>query len=282
MNPPEYNDLVDPFNLTKSVSPLPSTPVASQSHEPDEISCMEQSMVSLEPHPPKIPVKKVDSINQRRPRSRERRPRDLRWPRVFRRPFYAHVSAEKRPLEGKSLPLFKRRPKVCITPVIRLVSRRSELSMAEPPEARQILQPMQIPDSHVPEPPVPIPEPHVPIPEPPVPIPEPPVQISSVPEPMQIPDSHVPEPPVQIPEPPVQISFVPELMQIPELETLEPTIKDAASFDQFMSFVFGEELEPPAHTQELQLFHTVPSIFMVISSHSWMNFKGSWLWSPWT
>ncbi|GFX47939.1 hypothetical protein TNCV_4793181 [Trichonephila clavipes] len=41
-------------------------------------------------------------------------------------------------------------------------------------------------------------------------------------------------------------------MQIPpELDTLEPT--DA--IDQLMSFVFG----PPA--QELQLLHTVPSIF---------------------
>ncbi|GFT34686.1 hypothetical protein TNCV_1536211 [Trichonephila clavipes] len=64
------------FNLSTPVSPLPSTPVASPFHEPDGISPMEQSMVSLEPlrDPPKILVKKVDS--QRR--SRERQSRDSR------------------------------------------------------------------------------------------------------------------------------------------------------------------------------------------------------------
>ncbi|GFU91672.1 hypothetical protein TNCV_4508491 [Trichonephila clavipes] len=82
-----------------------------------------------------------------------------------------------------------------------------------------------------------------------------PVQIPDVPEPVQI--AHAPEP-VQIPrEPLVQIPDVSEPpMQIPpqpipELETLT----DAASLDQLMSFVFG----PP--DQELQLHHTVPSIF---------------------
>ncbi|GFS99079.1 hypothetical protein TNCV_822131 [Trichonephila clavipes] len=63
-------------------SPLLYTPEASPSHEPsqDGISPMEQSMVSLEPlrDPPKIPVKKVASIIQRRPRSKERRTRDQR------------------------------------------------------------------------------------------------------------------------------------------------------------------------------------------------------------
>ncbi|GFU21039.1 hypothetical protein TNCV_4895181 [Trichonephila clavipes] len=79
MNAPDYKDLVDMFNLTTPVSPLLYTPEASPSHEPsqDEISHMEQSMISLEPlrDPPKIPVKKVASIIQRRPRSRERRTR---------------------------------------------------------------------------------------------------------------------------------------------------------------------------------------------------------------
>ncbi|GFV68103.1 hypothetical protein TNCV_1873851 [Trichonephila clavipes] len=84
------------FNLSTLVSPLPSTPVASPSLEPsqDGISSMEQSMVSLEPlrDPPKIPVKKIDSIIKRRPRSRERRSRDPRrsYPMVFQRPPYAH------------------------------------------------------------------------------------------------------------------------------------------------------------------------------------------------
>ncbi|GFW07574.1 hypothetical protein TNCV_3917071 [Trichonephila clavipes] len=77
--PEQYNDLVDMFNLSTPVSPLPSTPVASPSHD----GTMEPSMVSLEPlrDPPQIPVKKVDS--QRR--SRERRPRYPRrsYPRVF-------------------------------------------------------------------------------------------------------------------------------------------------------------------------------------------------------
>ncbi|GFX74694.1 hypothetical protein TNCV_3121241 [Trichonephila clavipes] len=61
------------FNLSTPVLPLSSTPVDSPSHEPsqDGISPMEQSMDSLEPlrDPPKIPVRKVDSIIQRRPRS---------------------------------------------------------------------------------------------------------------------------------------------------------------------------------------------------------------------
>ncbi|GFW67804.1 hypothetical protein TNCV_3871351 [Trichonephila clavipes] len=89
MNSSDCNDLVDMFYLSTPVSPLPSAPVASPSHEPspDGISPMEQYMVSLEPlrDPSKIPVKKVDSTIQRRPRSRERWLRDSRrsYPRVF-------------------------------------------------------------------------------------------------------------------------------------------------------------------------------------------------------
>ncbi|GFU91711.1 hypothetical protein TNCV_286261 [Trichonephila clavipes] len=147
-------------------------------------------------------------------------------------PTPVQVPAGKRLLEEKSLPFFKRR----ITPVMRRVSRRQIPSVQIP----DVLEPVQSPD--VPEP---VQIPHVPEP----------VQIPDVPEPVQIP--HAPEP-VQIlrdplvhipdvPEPPVQIPPQP----IPELETLT----DAASLDQLMSFVFG----PPA--QELQLNHTVPSIF---------------------
>ncbi|GFS86973.1 hypothetical protein TNCV_1280361 [Trichonephila clavipes] len=55
--------------------------------------------------------------------------------------------------------------------------------------------------------------------------------------------------PVQIP--PVQ--SLPEPMQLlPELDMLDP-LESTDAFDQLMSFVFGP--------QELQLLHTVPSIF---------------------
>ncbi|GFU15902.1 hypothetical protein TNCV_2368381 [Trichonephila clavipes] len=134
--------------------------------------------------------------------------------------------------------------------------------------------PVQIPEPPVKNSPVPVQIPDVPesvqisvsqVPEPPVQIPhfpEPFVQIPHVPQPVQIP----PEPPVQLPEP-LHFLHVPEPMQIPdvpqppvkippqldtlELDPLEPT--DA--LDQLRSFVF----DPP--DQELQLLHTVPSIF---------------------
>ncbi|GFX94418.1 uncharacterized protein TNCV_4294612 [Trichonephila clavipes] len=105
-------------------------------------------------------------------------------PYNLRPPIPIHVPAEKRPLEEKSLSFSKKRSKVRITPVMRRVSRRSELPMA----------PVQIPQ--VPQPPVQIPQ----VPQPPVQIPDvlEPVQIPLVPQsPVQIP--HVPEPPVQIP-----------------------------------------------------------------------------------
>ncbi|GFT99932.1 hypothetical protein TNCV_1079721 [Trichonephila clavipes] len=205
--------------------------------------------------------------------------------------------AEKRPLEEKSLP----KKRVRITPVMRRVSRRSEILMAP----MQIPQPpVQIPD--VPQSPVQIPlVPQSPVQIPDVPqspvqipdvlenvkipdIPQSPVQIPLVPQsPVQIP--LVPQSPVQIPvsqvlQPPVQILFVqipnvpqhipvvpepvqipvsqvpqspvqslPEPMQIlPELDILDP-LESTDAFDQLMSFVFGP--------QELQLLHTVPSIF---------------------
>ncbi|GFS84898.1 hypothetical protein TNCV_528461 [Trichonephila clavipes] len=71
-----------------------------------------------------------------------------------------------------------------------------------------------------------------------------PVQILHVSEPVQIPVSQVPQSPVQ---------SLPEPMQLlPELDILDP-LELTDAFDQLMSFVFGP--------QELQLFHTVPSIF---------------------
>ncbi|GFV62301.1 hypothetical protein TNCV_2464281 [Trichonephila clavipes] len=226
-----------------------------------------------------------------------------------------HVPAEKRPLEEKSLPFSKKRSKVRITPVMRRVSRRSELPMApvqipQPPvQIPDVLEPVQIPlvpqspvqipVSHVLEPPVQIPVSQVPqspvqiplvqipdvpehvqipvskVPQSPVQIPL--VHIPDVPEHVQIPVSQAPQPPMQIflepmqilhvsepvqipvsqvPQSPVQIPPVqslPEPMQIlPELDILDP-LESTDAFDQLMSFVFGP--------QELQLLHTVPSIF---------------------
>ncbi|GFX69156.1 hypothetical protein TNCV_3563321 [Trichonephila clavipes] len=180
---------------------------------------------------------------------------------------------------------------------MRRLSRRPELPMAhvqipqvpQPPvQIPDFPEPVQIPMSYVPEPPVHFPyvpepvqilhvsEPPVRIPDAPEPpvqiapvqiapvqnalvqislVPEPPVKIPDVPEPVQIP--HVPEIPVKIlpVSEPMQILHVPELMQIllefDTLETLEPT--DA--FDHLISFAFGS----PA--QDLQLLHTIPSIF---------------------
>ncbi|GFS49789.1 hypothetical protein TNCV_4344611 [Trichonephila clavipes] len=151
-----------------------------------------------------------------------------------------HVSAEKRPLEEKSLP--KKRSKVRITPVMRRVSRQSELPM-EPVQIPQ--PPVQIPDVRepvqiplVPQSPVQIPL----VPQSPVQIPvshvsEPPVQIPDVPEHVQIPVSKVPEPPVQIPVsqvpqspvqiPLVQIPYVPEHVQIPVSQSPTATYADS-------------------------------------------------------
>ncbi|GFX05876.1 hypothetical protein TNCV_1785091 [Trichonephila clavipes] len=75
-------------------------------------------------------------------------------------------------------------------------------------------------------------------------VPQSPVQILHVSEPVQIPVSQVPQSPVQ---------SLPEPMQLlPELDILDP-LESTDAFDQLMSFVFGP--------QELQLLHTVPSIF---------------------
>ncbi|GFU70219.1 hypothetical protein TNCV_5058111 [Trichonephila clavipes] len=125
-------------------------------------------------------------------------------------------------------------------------------------------EPVQIPVSHVPQPPMQIlPEPmnilHVPVQIPVSHVPQPPMQVLHVSESVQIPV--VPQPPVQIPNVPVQIPVshvppvqsLPEPMQLlPELDMLDP-LESTDAFDQLMSFVFGP--------QELQLLHTVPSIF---------------------
>ncbi|GFU97172.1 uncharacterized protein TNCV_1526521 [Trichonephila clavipes] len=125
--------------------------------------------------------------------------------------------------------------------------------LQSPVQILHVSEPMQIPVSQVPQSPVQIlhvREPPVQIlhvREPPVQIlhvREPPVQILHVSEPVQIPVSQVPQSPVQI---------LPEPMQIlPELDTLD-ALESTDAFDQLMSFVFGP--------QELQLLHTVPSIF---------------------
>ncbi|GFW97548.1 hypothetical protein TNCV_880451 [Trichonephila clavipes] len=126
--------------------------------------------------------------------------------------------------------------------------------LPEPVQIPDLPEPVQIPQ--VPQPTVKIPD----VPEA-VQIPDVPeaVQISDVPEAVQIPEAvqflHVAEP-MQIPEP-VQILHVPEPMQIPpELHTVElDPLEPRDIFDQLIPFLFG----PPA--QELQLLHTVPSIF---------------------
>ncbi|GFX33229.1 uncharacterized protein TNCV_2353981 [Trichonephila clavipes] len=147
-----------------------------------------------------------------------------------------HVPAEKRPLEENALP----KKRVRITPVMRRVSRRSELPMApvqipdvlepvpiplvppSPVPISDVLEPVPIPD--VPPSPVHIPQPPVHIPQPPVHIPQPPVHIPDVLEPpVQIPVSQVPEPPVQIPL--VQIPDVPEHVQIPMSQVPQPPIQ---------------------------------------------------------
>ncbi|GFW97306.1 hypothetical protein TNCV_4785201 [Trichonephila clavipes] len=133
--------------------------------------------------------------------------------------------------------------------------------LPEPMNILHVPQHVQIPVSHVPQPPmqvlhvsesVQIPVSHVP---------QPPVQLPDVPEPVQIPVSHVPQSPMQSLPEPVQIPVshvppvqsLPEPMQLlPELDMLDP-LESTDAFDQLMSFVFGP--------QELQLLHTVPSIF---------------------
>ncbi|GFV26933.1 uncharacterized protein TNCV_1753921 [Trichonephila clavipes] len=210
-----------------------------------------------------------------------------------------HVPAEKRPLEEKSLPFQETiqnppvqipQPPVQIPHVLEPVKIPQppvqipvSLEVPEPPvqiPVSQVLEPpvqiilvhipdvpqhVQIPVSQVSQPPMQIlPEPmnilHVsePVQIPDVPesvqitvsqVPQPPMQILHVSEPVQIPVSQVPQLPVQIP--PVQ-SLPAPMQLLPELDTLDP-LESTDAFDQLMTFVF----EP----QELQLLHSVPSIF---------------------
>ncbi|GFT76318.1 hypothetical protein TNCV_564741 [Trichonephila clavipes] len=128
-----------------------------------------------------------------------------------------------------------------------------------------VSEPVQIPVSQVPQSPMQILHVSEPVQIPVSRVPQSPVQILHVSEPMQIPVSQVPQPPMQIlhvsepvqipvsqvPQSPVQ--SLPEPMQLlPELDILDP-LESTDAFDQLMSFVFGP--------QELQLLHTVPSIF---------------------
>ncbi|GFX40526.1 uncharacterized protein TNCV_2373101 [Trichonephila clavipes] len=123
--------------------------------------------------------------------------------------------------------------------------------LPEPMNILHVSEPVQIPDdpdpvqilvSQVPQSPVQILHVSESVQIPASQVPQPPMQILHVSEPVQIPVSQVPQSPVQIP--PVQL--------LPELDILDP-LESTDAFDQLMSFVF----EP----QELQLLHTVPSIF---------------------
>ncbi|GFU56015.1 hypothetical protein TNCV_1490161 [Trichonephila clavipes] len=105
-----------------------------------------------------------------------------------------------------------------------------------------VSEPVQIPVSQVPQPPMQILHVSEPVQIPVSQVPQPPMNILHVSEPVQIPVSQVPQSPVQIP--PVQLLL--------ELDMLDP-LESTDAFDQLMSFVFGP--------QELQLLHTVPSIF---------------------
>ncbi|GFS72629.1 uncharacterized protein TNCV_1420361 [Trichonephila clavipes] len=138
--------------------------------------------------------------------------------------------------------------------------------LPEPMNILHVPQHVQIPVSQVPQPPMQIlPEPmnilHVlePVQIPVSQVPQSPVQILHVSEPVKIPVSQVPQSPVQIP--PVQL--------LPELDILDP-LESTDAFNQLMSFVFGP--------QELQLLHTVPSIFDENLFSFLENLKGS-LWT---
>ncbi|GFS47211.1 hypothetical protein TNCV_2053681 [Trichonephila clavipes] len=137
--------------------------------------------------------------------------------------------------------------------------------LPEPMNILHVSEHVQIPVSQVPQPPMQILHVSEPVQIPVSQVPQSPVQILHVSEPVQIPVSHVPQSPVQIlhasepvqipvshvPQSPVQ--SLPEPMQLlPELDMLDP-LESTDAFDQLMSFVFGP--------QELQLLHTVPSIF---------------------
>ncbi|GFT02335.1 uncharacterized protein TNCV_4624861 [Trichonephila clavipes] len=152
-----------------------------------------------------------------------------------------HVPAEKRPLDEKSLPFSKKLSKVRITPVMRRVSRRSELPMApvqipQPPvQIPDVLEPMQIPDdlepvqiplipvSQVPQSPVQVPPMQIPLVQ--IPVSQVPLTAVQIP-PVQIPPVQIPPvqiPPVQIPL--VQIPDIPEHVKIPVSQVPQPPMQ---------------------------------------------------------
>ncbi|GFS98390.1 uncharacterized protein TNCV_1096961 [Trichonephila clavipes] len=120
-------------------------------------------------------------------------------------------------------------------------------NVSEPVQIPNVSEPVQIPVSHVPQPPM-----HIPVSQ----VSQPPMQIP-VSQVQQSPVQILPEPKQSLPEPvqslPEPVQSLPEPMQLlPELDLLDP-LGSTDAFDQLMSFVFGP--------QELQLLHTVPSIF---------------------
>ncbi|GFU08520.1 hypothetical protein TNCV_2495861 [Trichonephila clavipes] len=122
-------------------------------------------------------------------------------------------------------------------------------------------QPVQIPVSQVPQPPMQILHVSEPVQIPVSQVPQSPVQILHVSEPVQIPVSQVPQSPVQsLPEP---------LQLLAELDMLDP-LESTDAFDQLMSFVFDPK--------NSRCFTRYPLFLMRISSPSWMNLKGS-LWT---
>ncbi|GFT36461.1 hypothetical protein TNCV_2990921 [Trichonephila clavipes] len=116
--------------------------------------------------------------------------------------------------------------------------------LPEPMQILHVSEPVQIPVSQVPQQPMQILAESMQI----LHVSEP-VQIPDVTEHVQIPESQVPKPSVQIPS----VQSLPDPMQIlPKRDILDP-LESTEAFDQLMSFVFGP--------QELQMLHTVPSIF---------------------
>ncbi|GFX85867.1 hypothetical protein TNCV_2472691 [Trichonephila clavipes] len=162
MNSPDYDDFIDMFNVPTPISPLPSTPVASPSHEQsqdaiyDLLLPMEQSTVpesplkeAMEPSrvsksplkdpvdskppiiskssdPPvkKTHVKKVDSVIHCSPRSRERR------------------NDERRNQERRNEERRPRDPRMCRRPDFRPPYQRYDFKprvFRRPPYAQQLM-----------------------------------------------------------------------------------------------------------------------------------------------
>ncbi|GFX25207.1 hypothetical protein TNCV_2753821 [Trichonephila clavipes] len=103
MNSPDYNDFIDMFSVPTPISPLPPTPVASQSHEPsqdaiyDSLPPLEQSMV------PESPLKDLLPVEQSRvSESPLKDPVDSKPPNVSKSP----EPPVKMPLSRRLIPSF--------------------------------------------------------------------------------------------------------------------------------------------------------------------------------